>query len=156
MVECGQIQEIFAVKDLEPAARVARAVPEKRDGVIDTKVGYTGGTVKDATYDDVKKGSSGHAESVQIVFDPDRISYEELLGYFFRMHDPTTLDRQGNDRGTQYRSVIFAISEEQEIWAAKAIEDAVIKITREKIKSLAAGKMGYSTSQVGDLVAAAI
>ncbi len=82
-------------------------------GVIDTEVGYTGGTVENATYEDVSSGRSGHAESVQIVFDPDRLSFEELLGFFFRMHDPTTLDRQGNDRGTQYRSAIFYHSEAQ-------------------------------------------
>ena len=82
-------------------------------GVLDTEVGYTGGTVDDATYDDVKRGNSGHAESVQIVFDPARVSYEEILGFFFRMHDPTTVNRQGNDRGSQYRSAIFYSSEAQ-------------------------------------------
>jgi len=82
-------------------------------GVVDTEVGYTGGTTKNATYGDVKHGDTGHAESVQIVFDPDRISYEDILRFFFRMHDPTTLNRQGNDRGTQYRSAIFVHNEEQ-------------------------------------------
>jgi peptide methionine sulfoxide reductase msrA/msrB len=82
-------------------------------GVIDTEVGYSGGTLPDATYEDVKTGRTGHAESVRIVFDPARLSFEELLGWFFRMHDPTTKNRQGNDIGTQYRSAIFFSSEEQ-------------------------------------------
>jgi peptide methionine sulfoxide reductase msrA/msrB len=76
-------------------------------GVIDTEVGYTGGQTENADYRDVSGGHSGHAESVRVVFDPDRVSYEEILGFFFRMHDPTTLNRQGNDVGTQYRSAIF-------------------------------------------------
>ena len=82
-------------------------------GVIDTQVGYTGGHVADATYGDVHTGKSGHAEAVKVTFDPDRLRYEELLGWFFRMHDPTTKNRQGNDRGTQYRSAIFYTSEAQ-------------------------------------------
>jgi peptide methionine sulfoxide reductase msrA/msrB len=79
----------------------------KIDGVIDTEVGYTGGHVKDPDYQVVSGKKSGHAEAVRIVFDPGKISYEEILGYFFRMHDPTTVNRQGNDVGTSYRSAIF-------------------------------------------------
>jgi methionine-S-sulfoxide reductase len=82
-------------------------------GVSDTEVGYSGGTSPNATYKDVKSGRSGHAESVQITFDPEVVSYEEILAWYFRMHDPTTLNRQGNDRGTQYRSTIFYHSAEQ-------------------------------------------
>ena len=95
-------------------------------GVVDTEVGYTGGHVAKATYADVKKGSSGHAESVQIVFDPTKTSYEEILTFFFRMHDPTTRNQQGNDRGSQYRSVIFVHSAEQRLVAerVKAAVDA--------------------------------
>lgn len=89
-------------------------------GVIDTEVGYSGGALPDATYEDVKTGRTGHAESVRVVFDPARLSFEELLGWFFRMHDPTTKNRQGNDIGTQYRSAIFFTSEEQRI-AAEAV-----------------------------------
>ncbi|MCU1246744.1 MAG: msrA [Acidobacteria bacterium] len=79
----------------------------KLPGVIDTTVGYTGGTFPNPTYEDMKTGRTGHAESLQIVFDPETISYEEILRYFFRLHDPTTVNRQGNDVGTQYRSAIF-------------------------------------------------
>ncbi len=88
---------------------ILRTIP----GVVETVVGYTGGDTPAATYEDVHTGRTGHAESVRIVFDPDRLSYEDLLGYFFRMHDPTTPNRQGNDVGTQYRSAIFYEDEEQ-------------------------------------------
>ena len=91
-------------------------------GVVETQVGYTGGKTEDPVYETVKKGTTGHAESIQIRFDPEMVSYEDLLGWFFRMHDPTTPDRQGNDRGTQYRSAIFYHGEEQRKTAEKVKE----------------------------------
>src|SRR2546427_3812297 len=88
---------------------ILREIP----GVVETVVGYAGGTTRDATYEEVRSGRTGHAESVRIIFDPEKLSYEDLLGYFFRMHDPTTTNRQGNDEGTQYRSAIFYLDDEQ-------------------------------------------
>ena len=83
---------------------ILRGVP----GVVDTEVGYTGGWLENPTYHDTHDSKSGHAEAVRITFDPSIISYEDLLEkWFFKLHDPTTLNRQGNDIGTQYRSAIF-------------------------------------------------
>jgi peptide methionine sulfoxide reductase msrA/msrB len=84
------------------------------DGVVSTEVGYTGGDVEDPSYRLVCTGRTGHAEAVRVVFDPTRVSYEEILRYFFRLHDPTQLDRQENDVGSQYRSAIFVQDEQQE------------------------------------------
>ncbi len=95
----------------------------KITGVIDTKVGYSGGTFKNATYHDVKKGNTGHAESVKIVFDPNSLTFESLLDQFFTLHDPTTLNRQGNDVGAPYRSAIFYQSEKQKEIALKKIKE---------------------------------
>jgi peptide-methionine (S)-S-oxide reductase len=90
-------------------------------GVVETEVGYTGGEVPSATYDIVKTGRSGHAESLKIIFNPDQLTYRHLLFEFFRMHNPTTPNRQGNDIGTQYRSAIFYLSEEQRCTAEEVI-----------------------------------
>jgi methionine-S-sulfoxide reductase len=94
----------------------------KLQGVLETNVGYTGGHLESPTYDDVKSGRTGHAESIRVVFDPNLLSYERLLAYFFSIHDPTTKHRQGNDIGTQYRSAIFVFDSEQRRIAEKVIE----------------------------------
>ena len=83
------------------------------DGVYSATSGYTGGSTKNPTYQQICDGDSGHAEVVQVVFDPKKISYEKILTWFWDLHDPTTLNRQGNDSGTQYRSAIFYHSPEQ-------------------------------------------
>jgi len=90
-------------------------------GVLETEAGYTGGNTPDATYEQVHTGRTGHAESLKVVFDPKRLTYRHLLFEFFRMHDPTTRNRQGNDIGTQYRSAIFYVNEEQKRTAEEVI-----------------------------------
>lgn len=97
---------------------VFRAVP----GVTATSVGYMGGTLKNPTYKDVCTGRTGHAEAVQVEFDPAKVSYNTLLNVFWDNHDPTTLNRQGPDYGTQYRSVIFYNTPEQESAARESKE----------------------------------
>jgi len=93
------------------------------EGVVETAAGYSGGSLKDPTYEDVCTGRTGHAEVVQVEFDPARISYGRLLDLFWDMHDPTTKDRQGPDRGSQYRSAIFFYNAEQEREARKSLAE---------------------------------
>jgi peptide-methionine (S)-S-oxide reductase len=100
------------------------AVFEELDGVVDVESGYAGGHVKDPTYRQVCDGDTGHAEVVRIEFDPARISFREMLEVFFAIHDPTTLNRQGNDVGDQYRSVIFTHSDAQRATAEDVIREA--------------------------------
>lgn len=99
------------------------AVFEQLEGVSTVTSGYTGGHVVDPTYKQVCSGTTGHAEVVQVTFDPERISYRDLLGVFFTIHDPTTLNRQGHDTGTQYRSAIFTHSDEQERVAREVMQE---------------------------------
>ncbi|MCB9872173.1 MAG: peptide-methionine (S)-S-oxide reductase MsrA [Planctomycetes bacterium] len=96
------------------------AVLEQLDGVLSVTSGYMGGHVDNPTYEQVCTGTTGHAEVAQVEFDPAKIRYGELLKWFFKLHDPTTLNYQGNDHGTQYRSVIFYHSPEQEQAARRA------------------------------------
>lgn len=99
------------------------AVYQNLKGVTSVESGYLGGAVSDPTYEQVCAGNTGHAEAIRIAFDPDVISYGDLLDIFFATHDPTTLNRQGNDVGTQYRSAIFPHSPEQ----AEAAEAAIVR-----------------------------
>ena len=101
----------------------------KLNGIIKTEVGYCGGNSAQTTYKEVCTGNTNHAEVVKVEFDPEIISYNKIIEYFFEIHDPTTLNLQGPDRGTQYRSEIFYTKEEQ-----KGIAEKVIKEANEKFK----------------------
>ena len=107
------------------------AVFQRLNGVLEVKSGYTGGTIKNPAYREICTGRTGHAEAIQITFDSEKISYNELLEVFFATHDPTTLNRQGNDVGTQYRSEIFYTSPMQQEQA----EQFIALLEKEKIFS---------------------
>ena len=100
------------------------AVYAELDGVVAVKSGYAGGNTREPTYDQVCSGRTGHAEVVRVTYDPAMLSYEDLLRVFFAIHDPTTRDRQGNDVGTQYRSVIFTADDEERA-RANAVRDEI-------------------------------
>ena len=121
----------------------------KLPGVKETTVGYTGGNTLNPTYKEVCTGTTGHAEAIRITFDPAQISYAELLGYFFRMHDPTTPNRQHNDIGTQYRSAIFYHSEEQKRGAeeVKRTVDASGKLKRPVVTEITPASEFYSAEE---------
>ena len=99
------------------------AVFERLDGVVDVRSGYTGGITNNPTYEEICTGKTGHAEVIQIDYEPNLISYEKLLNIFWKSHNPTTLNRQGADTGTQYRSAIFYHSEKQKETADKSKEN---------------------------------
>jgi len=111
----------------------------KLPGVTATRVGYSGGTRPNATYRD----HDGHAEAIEIVFDPERTSYRDILEFFFQIHDPTTLDRQGNDIGSSYRSAIYYDGEEQHEIALRTIEDV-------EASGLWPGKVVTEVAPLGD------
>ena len=96
---------------------------QKVEGVVGTRVGYTGGTLENPDYAAVCRGDSGHAEAVAVDFDPERVSYSQLLQHFWKLHDPTQVDRQGADVGSQYRSAIFYLNEEQRRQAEESKRD---------------------------------
>jgi methionine-S-sulfoxide reductase len=96
---------------------------QQLEGVVDTDVGYTGGQVEDPTYAVVSSGMTNHTEALKITFDTEQIGPAEVLHYFFKIHDPTTVDRQGNDVGTQYRSAIFVRNKDQRAIAEKVISE---------------------------------
>jgi len=98
------------------------------DGVAATAVGYVGGTTEDPSYEDVCRGGTGHAEVVQLDFDPARITYDQLLELFWDLHDPTTLNRQGPDVGTQYRSAVFTHGPDQEAAARASKQSHATKL----------------------------
>lgn len=105
----------------------------KIDGVSDIVVGYTGGHTAEPRYEDVCSGTTGHVEAVEVTYDPDKVSYDDLLDSFFKIHNPKTLNRQGPDIGEQYRSAIFYLDDEQKEKAEKKknnIEGAVTEITK--------------------------
>jgi len=124
---------------------ILRKIP----GVLATTVGYSGGTTAHPTYEQVCTGTTGHAESIQVVFDPTRLTYEGLLDYFFRMHDPTTLNRQHNDVGTQYRSAIFyhGAAQKQTAERVKARWDKSGKFDRPITTEITAAKAFYSAEE---------
>jgi peptide-methionine (S)-S-oxide reductase len=105
------------------------AVYDQLRGVHSVESGYMGGKSPNPSYEEVCSGASGHAEVVRVTFDPNEVSYRDLLAVFFSIHDPTTLNRQGNDAGTQYRSAIFYHSDEQK----RAAEEVIAKLTRERL-----------------------
>lgn len=114
-------------------------------GVISTSVGYTGGKLSNPTYDDVCSGNTGHAEAVEVIYDPARVSYEQLLQIFWENHDPTTLNRQGPDIGAQYRSAIFYHTPEQKAaaMAAKAQLEASGRYKRPLVTEITAASPYY-------------
>ena len=108
----------------------------KLEGIIKTEVGYCGGNSNSTTYQEVCSGETNHAEVVKLEFDPKKISYEKILQYFFEIHDPTTLNSQGPDIGTQYRSEIFYVNEHQMKIAKKIIEENNIKYSGKVVTKL--------------------
>ena len=118
----------------------------KVNGIIRTEVGYCGGNSPQTSYKEVCTGNTNHAEVVKLEFDPKIISYDEILEYFFKIHDPTTLNSQGPDMGTQYRSEIFYLNEEQKNSAKKRIEKENKKLLEKVVTKLSIVK-NYCTAE---------
>ena len=112
----------------------------KLDGVIKTEVGYCGGNSAQTSYKEVCTGETNHAEVVKLDFDPEIISYEKIIKYFFEFHDPTTLNSQGPDFGTQYRSEIFYLNDKQKIMAERILNEENIKLSGKVVTKISAVK----------------
>ena len=119
------------------------AIFQELDGVIDTTVGYTGGKTENPTYKDICYKETGHAEAIEIVYDPAKISYEKLLTYFWRLHDPTTMNRQGPDRGSQYRSAVYYYSPAQKTSAEEVKVQAQEKWSKPIVTEITPGGIFY-------------
>jgi peptide methionine sulfoxide reductase msrA/msrB len=127
----GQYAKDFNLPEFNPAYKKAivaagcfwgvQAILDKVEGVLQTKAGYTGGKTVEPSYGDVSTGETGHAEAVLVIYDPKKLSYESLIEIFFKFHDPTTLNRQGPDTGTQYRSAVFYETEQEKETALKVM-----------------------------------
>lgn len=116
-------------------------------GVLETIVGYTGGHLENPTYEDVCSHTTGHAEAIEITFDPKEITYEELLDKFWEIHDPTTLNRQGPDIGSNYRSVIFYHSNEQKKLAEKSLAEYQTKLKDKIVTEIVAAGPFYKAEE---------
>ena len=118
----------------------------KLEGVIKTEVGYCGGETKTVTYKEVCTGNTNHAEVVKLNFDPEIISYEKILDFFFEIHDPTTLNSQGPDFGTQYRSEIFYLNDRQKEIAKNVIDKTNVNLSRKVVTKFSLLK-NYSSAE---------
>jgi methionine-S-sulfoxide reductase len=116
----------------------------KIPGVVKTTVGYTGGTTANPTYEEVCTGRTGHAEAIEVVYDPAQVDYATILDFFFRLHDPTTLNRQHNDVGTQYRSAIFHTSEAQKEIAERVKTEQAGNFKKPIVTEISAASIFYS------------
>lgn len=125
------------------------ALFKELEGVVDTEVGYTGGHLENPTYQDITTGNTGHAEAIKIEFDESKINLEEVLRFFFKMHDPTIPNRQGNDIGTQYRSVIFYRDTNQIEVSRKVIEevDSLARFSTKVVTTLEKESIFYSAEK---------
>jgi peptide-methionine (S)-S-oxide reductase len=137
------MKAIFAAGCFWGVEAAFRDVP----GVVAVTSGYSGGTVEHPGYREVCTGRTGHAESVEVEFDPARVSYADLLGKFWEIHDPTTLNRQGPDIGTQYRSAIFYLSPEQEAAARASREDEQTRLGRRIVTEITAAGPFYAAEE---------
>ena len=136
MLNAGPSEEMMELADVKPVPEgfeevslgagcfwCVEAVLAKQDGIDSVVSGYMGGEVPNPTYKAVCAGTTGHAEVVRVVYDPEKLPFDHLLKWFWKLHDPTTLNRQGNDRGTQYRSAIYYTTEDQKLAAEKSIAE---------------------------------